>query len=311
MNKKMLLAIMSMIVIFSMCFSVVAYGNNDHDLPIIPIPSASTSKSETPSGSGDETPSGSGDETPSGSGDETPSGDDIPSGKPVVPVVPSVDGEGGEGSSADNPSDNPSDDTSDKQSTPSDSDWETPSVTLPKPTTTAAKISVAKCTVAGVKNKVYTGKNLTQAITVKYGKTTLKLNTDYTVKYSANKNVGVATLTIAGKGKFNGSVKKTFKIMPKGTALAKLSTPKKATLKVTWKKQAAQTNGYQIQYSTSAKFTGSTTKTVTVTNAKTTAKTIAKLKSKKKYYVRVRTYKNVGKTKYYSSWSAAKNIKLK
>ena len=299
MNKKMLLAIMSMIVIFSMCFSVVAYGDNDHDLPIIPIPGASTSKSETPSGSGDE--------TPSGSGDETPSGDDIPSGKPVVPVVPSVDGEGG----ADDPSDNPSDDTSDKQSTPSDSDWETPSVTLPKPTTTAAKISVAKCTVAGVKNKVYTGKNLTQAITVKYGKKTLKLNTDYTVKYSANKNVGVATLTIAGKGKFNGSVKKTFKIMPKGTALAKLSTPKKATLKVTWKKQAAQTNGYQIQYSTSAKFTGKTTKTATVTNAKTTAKTIAKLKSKKKYYVRVRTYKNVGKTKYYSSWSAAKNIKLK
>jgi len=288
MNKKMLLAIMSMIVIFSMCFSVVAYGVNDHDLPIIPIPSASTSKSETPSGSGDE--------TPSGSGDETPSGDDIPSGKPVVPVVPS---------------DNPSDDTSDKQSTPSDSDWETPSVTLPKPTTTAAKISVAKCTVAGVKNKVYTGKNLTQAITVKHGKTTLKLNTDYTVKYSANKNVGVATLTIAGKGKFNGSVKKTFKIMPKGTALAKLSTPKKATLKVTWKKQAAQTNGYQIQYSTSAKFTGKTTKTATVANAKTTAKTIAKLKSKKKYYVRVRTYKNVGKTKYYSSWSSAKNIKLK
>ena len=218
-----------------------------------------------------------------------------------------MDGEGG----ADDPSDNPSDDTSDKQSTPSDSDWETPSVTLPKPTTTAAKISVAKCTVAGVKNKVYTGKNLTQAITVKYGKKTLKLNTDYTVKYSANKNVGVATLTIAGKGKFNGSVKKTFKIMPKGTALAKLSTPKKATLKVTWKKQAAQTNGYQIQYSTSAKFTGKTTKTATVANAKTTAKTIAKLKSKKKYYVRIRTYKNVGKTKYYSSWSAAKNIKLK
>ncbi|MGN0528294.1 MAG: fibronectin type III domain-containing protein, partial [Eubacterium sp.] len=82
---------------------------------------------------------------------------------------------------------------------------------------------------------------------------------------------------------------------------------KKFTVK--WKKQSTQVTGYQIQYSTSSKFTSP--KTVTVSSYKTTSKTISKLKSKKKYYVRVRTYKTVGKTKYYSSWSKAKSITTK
>ena len=76
-----------------------------------------------------------------------------------------------------------------------------------------------------------------------------------------------------------------------------------------WKKNRTQTTGYQIQYSTSSKFKGA--KTVTVSKNKTTNKTISKLKAKKKYFVRIRTYKKTAAAKYYSSWSKVKKVTTK
>ncbi len=102
---------------------------------------------------------------------------------------------------------------------------------------------------------------------------------------------------------------------PGKTSISKLTKGKKY-FKVTWKKVSA-VSGYQIQYSTSKKFTKKTTKAVTVkgNKAKKPSKTIKKLKSKKTYYVRVRTYKTVkvnGKAKkVYSSWSKVKSVKIK
>jgi hypothetical protein len=78
---------------------------------------------------------------------------------------------------------------------------------------------------------------------------------------------------------------------------------------VKWAKQATQTTGYQIQYSTSSKFTSY--KTVTISKNSTVSKTVSKLTANKKYYVRVRTYKTVNGKKIYSSWSAAKNVTTK
>ena len=78
---------------------------------------------------------------------------------------------------------------------------------------------------------------------------------------------------------------------------------------VKWKKKSC--TGYQVQYSTSKKFTSKTSKTVKVTKAKTTSKTVKKLKAKKKYYVRVRTYKTVKKKNYYSKWSANYSVTTK
>ncbi|MBR0412981.1 MAG: hypothetical protein IJI47_05385 [Eubacterium sp.] len=171
-------------------------------------------------------------------------------------------------------------------------------------------LDISKCTVSGIAaTKVYTGKSITPAPTVKFGKTKLVKGTAYTVAYKNNKYVGVATVTVSGKGNFKGSVNKTFKILPKATAV-NLASPKKGQLKITWTKVTAQTNGYQLQYSTSSKFTAKTTKKVTIANPKTAAKTISKLKSKKRYYVRVRTYKKVGKATYFSSWST-KSIVIK
>lgn len=72
--------------------------------------------------------------------------------------------------------------------------------------------------------------------------------------------------------------------------------------------------GYQIQLATDKKFKKNK-KTVTISKQKTTKTTVKKLKAKKKYYVRIRTYKNVkyqGKTiKVYSSWSKVKTVKTK
>lgn len=99
----------------------------------------------------------------------------------------------------------------------------------------------------------------------------------------------------------------------KKASLKKVSKAKKA-FKVYWKKVSGVT-GYQIQYSTSKKFTKKTTKSSTISKNKTTSKTIKKLKGKKKYYVRIRTYKNTkfnGKVvKVYSKWSSVKTVTTK
>lgn len=79
---------------------------------------------------------------------------------------------------------------------------------------------------------------------------------------------------------------------------------------VKWKKKTKIT-GYQIQYSTSSKFSKKSTKTVKIKKAKTTSKKIIDLKSSKKYYVRVRTYKNSKKKTDYSAWSKKKSITTK
>ena len=81
-------------------------------------------------------------------------------------------------------------------------------------------ISMNKASITGLSAKTYTGKAITQTPTVKLGTTTLKSGTDYTVAYKNNKNVGTATVTITGKGNYEGTVTKTFKINPASIAKA-------------------------------------------------------------------------------------------
>ena len=171
------------------------------------------------------------------------------------------------------------------------------------------KTSLTKASVTGITAKVYSGKAITQSITVKLSGKTLKNGTDYTATYKNNKNVGKATVTITGKNAYSGTITKTFVINPKGTSVSKL-TAKSKGFEVKWGKQATQTTGYEIQLATDSKFTKNK-KTVTVTKNGTTSKTVTKLTAKKKYYVRIRTYKTVSGTKYYSSWSSAKTVTTK
>ena len=155
----------------------------------------------------------------------------------------------------------------------------------------------------------YDGKVKKPSVAVKDSKGKKIAASNYTVTYSSGrKNVGKYTVTIKFKGNYSGTVKKTFTIKPKTTSISKLTAGKKK-FTIKWKKKAAQTTGYQIQYSTSSKFKNA--KTITVSKNKTTSKTISKLKAKKKYYVRIRTYKTVNGTKYYSSWSKSKSVTTK
>ena len=80
--------------------------------------------------------------------------------------------------------------------------------------TYSIKNNFKKATISGISNKSYTGKNITQSITVKYNGKTLKNGTDYTVSYSSNKNIGTATVKVTGKGSYAGTITKTFKINP-------------------------------------------------------------------------------------------------
>lgn len=104
------------------------------------------------------------------------------------------------------------------------------------------------------------------------------------------------------------TTKNTKTVKPKKTSIKKLSKGKKK-FTVTWAKVSG-VKGYQIQYSSDKKFKNNN-KSVTVTKQKTTKATVKKLKSKKKYYVRVRTYKTVNGKKIYSSWSKVKSVKTK
>lgn len=160
----------------------------------------------------------------------------------------------------------------------------------------------------------YNGKVRTPKVIVKdrTGKTLVK-NTDYTVSYAkGRKYVGKYAVKITFKGKYSGTKTLYFTIKPKATSISSLKAgSKKFTVK--WKKQATQTTGYQVQYSASSKF--SKAKTVTVGKNTTVSKNISKLSGKKKYYVRVRTYKTVkinGKSiRIYSGWSKAKTVTTK
>ena len=170
-----------------------------------------------------------------------------------------------------------------------------------------ANNDITKSTVSGISTKAFTGKAITQNVTVKVGNTVLKNGTDYTVSYSNNKKVGKATVKITGKGKYGGVITKTFKINPAKQEIQKLTAKSKAFF-VDWAQKGSAT-GYEIQYATNSKFTSA--KKVTITNNKTDKTTVSKLSANKKYYVRVRSYTTVGGTKYYGAWSAVKNVTTK
>ena len=173
--------------------------------------------------------------------------------------------------------------------------------------TYSIKNNFKKATISGISNKSYTGKNITQSITVKYNGKTLKNGTDYTVSYSSNKNIGTATVKVTGKGSYAGTITKTFKINPAKQEIQKLTAKSKAFF-VDWAQKGSAT-GYEIQYATNSKFTSA--KKVTIKNNKTDKTTVSKLSGKKKYYVRVRSYTTVKGTKYYGAWSASKSVTTK
>ena len=176
----------------------------------------------------------------------------------------------------------------------------------PKQTETVKPVS-RKLTVK-VKNVTYNGKAQKPAITVYAGNKKLS-SKYYTVSYKNNKNVGYGTVVIKGKGrygKYSGTA--AFKINLKKTKLSSAKSTKRKTFTTTWKKTGGN-SGWQVQYSTNKKFR-SGVRTVNL-KSRNTRLAVRNLKNRKKYYVRVRSYKKVGRQTWYSGWSNVKCIKIK
>lgn len=154
---------------------------------------------------------------------------------------------------------------------------------------------------------IYSGKPVAPRVQVMRNNQALFNRRDYTVSYSKNVAVGRATYTVKGTGTYSGQFTGHFNIVPKGTSVRKLKSGKKC-MTVSWKKYRAQTSGYQIQYGHKASMKKSTITTIAGNNH--TSKKIKNLKKKTRYYVRIRTYKTVGKQRYYSNWSSVKTKKI-
>ncbi len=151
------------------------------------------------------------------------------------------------------------------------------------------------------KSYIYTGKSIKPKLTVKSAAGDILDSMDYKVTYKKNKVVGTATVIVSGKNSYWGSVSTTFKILPDKLRLTSVKSPKAKQLLIKWVRDYSGT-GYQVQYSTNNKFKKSSTRTVTVKKSKYSCK-IRKLKAGRTYYVRVRTYKKIGNTYYYGTWS--------
>ena len=144
--------------------------------------------------------------------------------------------------------------------------------------------------------KVYSGK---KRLSSKY----------YTVSYKNNKNVGYGAVTVKGKGSYSkasGTAK--FKINLKKPTFSYAKSTKRKSFTTTWKKTGGN-SGWQVQYSTNKKFrSGVRTVNLKVNNTKLT---IRNLKNTKNYYVRVRSYKKVGRQNWYSGWSSVKSVRIR
>ena len=162
------------------------------------------------------------------------------------------------------------------------------------PASAATSISKAKVTYEDY--YTYTGKAIKPSVTVKVGSKTLKKDTNYTVSYKNNTNVGKGTITIKGKGSYSGSVSKSFYIEPKAVSSLK-GTAYSTKIKLSWGKSTGA-SAYQVYQKIDGKWTklGNTSKT---------SYTVTDLDSVTKYDFRVRAYAKVGSKVLYSDF---KNI---
>lgn len=150
-------------------------------------------------------------------------------------------------------------------------------------------------------------------MTIRPEVTVLDMNDDdidekfYNVTYKGCKDVGLATIEITFAGYYSGVVEKTFTIIPKNNLKLKLKN-KSTGIDVSWKVTDKKISGYEIQMSTSKKFS-SVKKALKIKGYKTKSKLFTKLKAKTTYYFRIRTYKTVNSKDYYSDWSAISKLK--
>lgn len=162
------------------------------------------------------------------------------------------------------------------------------------------KSELSKCKLSISSSVAYTGKTVVPTIKITDGKVTLKKNSDYTVTYSNNKNFGTATAVIKGAGRYTGTIKKTFKIVPATPKLQSVTSAGYDRLKISWNKVTGAT-AYQVLMKTSKGWKViATTKSTSYIHV--SSKTYPVLTGTKNTYA-VRAYGLSGKTKVYSDYN--------
>ena len=173
--------------------------------------------------------------------------------------------------------------------------------------------SYAKVTIP-YSSYTYTGSQIKPTVKVKFKDGDIIPATQYTVSYSDNTKVGVATITVKGTGKnTTGTYKKTFVVKPAKNAIKSISSTKGA-FKITWNKATAGATGYQVQYSTDKNFK-TNVHSYTSTNLSDLSENFSSVpKSGETWYVKVRSFvtkDGKASSTRYGNYSDVKTIKVK
>ena len=164
------------------------------------------------------------------------------------------------------------------------------------------KLDISSATVNSIGSKTYTGASIKPSVTVTLNNKTLKLNKDYTVSYSNNKNIGTAKILIKGIGKYDGQKTVTFNIIPSKVTNLKSSKKTYNSITLSWDK-IDNVTGYKV-YRYDVK-TESYKLIKTISNASTTSYTNSKLTSATKYLYKVRSYKIVNNKTHNGDYSSS------
>lgn len=171
-----------------------------------------------------------------------------------------------------------------------------------KSITQIGTIKLSKTTV------VYSGKNFRPTISITDIMGRKLTSASYSVQYpQKSAAIGKYAVVITFKGNYTGKLTRYYTVTPKATVVTSL-TGGKRSFEIHWKTQSG-ISGYQFEYSLKPNFAGS--KKVTMQNRRMDFYTLRKLQAKKVYYVRIRTYKIVGKTSVFSGWSKTYKVKTK
>ena len=164
------------------------------------------------------------------------------------------------------------------------------------------KLDISSATVNSIGSKTYTGASIKPSVTVKLNNKTLKLNTDYKVSYSNNKNIGTAKILIKGIGEYEGEKTVTFNIIPSKVTNLKSSKRTYNSITLSWDK-IDNVTGYKV-YRYDVK-TESYKLIKTISDASTTSYTNSKLTSATKYLYKVRSYKIVNNKTHNGDYSSS------
>lgn len=167
----------------------------------------------------------------------------------------------------------------------------------------APKVHVRYCKTSSVKY-TYTGKSRKPDIRLYYNGKKLKKNRDYTISVKKRKSVGTSYVIFKGKGRYRGTRKLYYYVVPGKGSISSLKRSGKGSVAVKIRKVKGA-GGYQIAYRKAG------TKKYKTTYTSSFKKTLRKLSKNKKYYVKVRAYKKVGSKRYYGTYSKVRAIKVK